>query len=171
MKKKIIKNKRLFEKLIDKIGENRYLVFDGRDPDTKELFPYATNSSKFLACTTGSSTQVCYFCEDIEVPEGYSVVIVKHTRYDESHAKPHRNTDFWAYIPHATGEIFQIPLEDKYKEHYVQMYEKTGVEKVLDINYWPENNAGPISELYSKCKTPFVKIKCREKTNSPRMSD
>lgn len=166
MKKKIIKNDRLFEKLIDKIGKNRYLVLYGRDPETKELFPFATNSSQFLTCSTGPSTQVSYICEDISVPEGCSVVILKHTRYDESHAKPHWNTDFWAFIPHAAGEIFQIPLGDKFKEHFVQIYEKTGIEKVLDINYWPENNAGPISELYSKCKAPSVKINCQEKTDS-----
>ncbi|MFA4989995.1 MAG: hypothetical protein WC576_04400 [Candidatus Omnitrophota bacterium] len=162
VKKKTIKNKNWFYGLVKFIGENSYRVFGPEDKETKEFFNYATKSSIFCVCTTGCTTKIEFKCEDFLVPEDQQVLITKEIKYDQSHGLPHLNSYFYAFIPNKNGEVVQVSLKDKFKEHIVEINDTHEDFYTLVSKFIPKNKKGSVSELYSKNKFPTVGMEVKD---------
>lgn len=145
--------------IIDSVGSLNYCIFEKKETVPGNIFPRQMAIQNYNSIVAGTGCTVTDYTiefigskekkEEVIIPAGGEVIVVRLLRYDDRHGLPHYNADDQIIFPTKKGDILRLPRNDA-PDHYIKIAETSRIKNVADAYRLPEEKSGPVEKYSAK---------------------
>ena len=152
-----------YNKIIKEIGNFRYYIYNEGEPVPGDIFSrtLALQNYKCVVAGTGDTRESYTFennyQQEILIPKGEQIVVVRLLRYDDSHGDPHYNADDQLIFPIQDGRVFRVSRNDV-QDHYLKITATANMLSVADAFKLPTAKYGPVEKYSEKGASLHIEI-------------
>ena len=145
-----------YKKIIQSVGSLQYCIFNSGETMPVDIFSNQLQIENYNCVVAGtgcftSDYRIELICaeqnkvQELIIPEGDEVVVIRLLRYDKNHGEPHYNANDQIIFPTKSGKIVRLFRKDA-PDHYIKIAENSGIVNIADAYNLPEEKNGPVEK-------------------------
>jgi len=150
-----------FSRLINEIGKSRYRIFEESELLPDGVFRSNFNFQNYNCVFASTASTVSEYnlvlkttsgddkINNLVIPQGEPIVVVRLLRYCEHDGKPHYNADDQIIFPTRDGLTYRLSRKDT-PDHYIALSDIAGQKDIANAYRLPDQKSGMAKDYKAK---------------------